>query len=347
MIFEVHVVLDSIAPNGVRLTTLAATYPRYIHVEALRHRVWARNAESSRAIPVKKRVARCMDDPVAPIEWGINKPGMAASEVLTPEDAEKAASYWHAARLACLDAARKLDDLKVHKQVANRVFESFVTITEVITASEWKNFEFLRKHPAADPNMQELARHIVAARDGSSPKELKVGEWHLPFIDDMDRSEVTNWLLHNMNVAGKRFPSASVFSTECLKQMSAARCARTSQLNHEGKRPSVDDDLKLFDRLVAREKPLEDPGHWSPLEHQATPIDVGFKKMDREWACDFCLTMQKPGVAVTKKQTQHSHGNSHDKNLCSLCSRGHCWSGPFKGWSQYRKEFPTENFDAL
>ncbi len=49
-------------------------------------------------------------------------------------------------------------------------------------------------------------------------------------------------------------------------KLSVARCARVSYLTHEGKPPNVDDDLKLYDRLVGSV-----PLHASPAEHQATP----------------------------------------------------------------------------
>lgn len=51
-----------------------------------------------------------------------------------------------------------------------------------------------------------------------------------------------------------------------LLKMSTARCARVSYLNHDSTKPTIADDLALYERLVGAA-----PIHASPCEHQATP----------------------------------------------------------------------------
>ena len=53
---SVTVVADSINQHGDRLTSLVLTYPRIIHAEMLTHRMFSRNASSSRAVPVQKMI---------------------------------------------------------------------------------------------------------------------------------------------------------------------------------------------------------------------------------------------------------------------------------------------------
>jgi hypothetical protein len=53
-----------------------------IHSELMTHRVFSRNASSSRAIPVKRMIQDIIDDPAMPIHWGANIPGMQAREEL-------------------------------------------------------------------------------------------------------------------------------------------------------------------------------------------------------------------------------------------------------------------------
>ena len=53
------VVLDSIAPNQARLTTLEVTIPRFLLAQLNTHRQLSRNAASSRAIPTQKMLAIC------------------------------------------------------------------------------------------------------------------------------------------------------------------------------------------------------------------------------------------------------------------------------------------------
>lgn len=315
--FEAKVLADSVSLTGFRLTTMVLTYPRFIHAEFMTHRVFSRNAASSRAIPVKKKVARIEVSPVEPVEWGVNKPGMQATELLGPEDESKAKALWHRAKRVALRCALALDGLKVHKQVANRIIEPWDWMTTIVTSTRWRNFDVLRQHKDADPNIRKLAIMRKESYDASTPRLLKPGEWHLPWVDEAELSEL---------------------GVEKCKQVSAGRCARVSYLTHEGKR-DLEDDIKLFRRLTERQDVME-PGHWTPVEHQATPIG-GFVHSvcdEASGRCDWC---HKP---MTKRRVRFS--DALNDLVCSRCSLGHISSGNLIGWNQFRKEFPNEDFDA-
>jgi thymidylate synthase ThyX len=233
--------------GGSRLTTFELRYPRFIHSEVMTHRVFSRNASSSRAIPVKKLIEDVMNDPAMPIHWGKNQKGMQAEEELSPQDIEKAKNRWLAARDQAVEAARELDAIGAHKQIVNRILEPFSHITVTVTATQWSNFFALRCHPDAQPEIQALGDAVWKAREESEPALLDTGQWHLPYIT---RAEIDNLSI----------------KTNDLIKMSVARCARTSYLTHDKKEPSIEQDLALYDRLVGSE-----PLHASPAEHQATP----------------------------------------------------------------------------
>ena len=72
------IVLDSISPDGVRLTTFQLRYWRPIHSELMTHRVFSRNAGSSRARPSQKIIEQVRNEPWGPIHWGANQAGMQA-----------------------------------------------------------------------------------------------------------------------------------------------------------------------------------------------------------------------------------------------------------------------------
>ena len=239
-----RVVCDSIAAYSPRLTTLELTYPRFIHAEFMTHRVFSRNASSSRAIPVQKTIDRVKNDPVIPIYWGKNQPGMQADEELPPEAARLAEELWRGAAYNALDSAREMKEIGAHKQIINRLLEPWSTITVVVTATEWDNFFSLRCSSAAEPHMHQLADKMLDAMNASGPRFLEPGEWHLPYVVDMDTD-----------------------FTEHLVKFSVARVARVSYLNHDGTTPDPKKDLELHDRLLSS-------GHMSPFEHQATvPTD--------------------------------------------------------------------------
>ena len=60
-----------------RLDTLLLRYPRCIHAELMTHRMFSRNAASSRAIPVEKMIQSVLDDPFVPLHWGKEPEGHA------------------------------------------------------------------------------------------------------------------------------------------------------------------------------------------------------------------------------------------------------------------------------
>src|SRR3954452_24195130 len=98
--FEAKVLADSVSPAGQRLTTLEATFPRFVLAEFNTHRVFSRNSASSRAIPVAKQLRRVLDDPYVPIEFGSNKPGMQAGPALAGANRDAAEREWVGGRRA-------------------------------------------------------------------------------------------------------------------------------------------------------------------------------------------------------------------------------------------------------
>ena len=66
MTIQAKIIADSISDTGKRITTFQLLYPRFIHAELMTHRVFSRNASSSRAIPVKKMIDMGGYQPVVP-----------------------------------------------------------------------------------------------------------------------------------------------------------------------------------------------------------------------------------------------------------------------------------------
>lgn len=240
---EVKIIADSISEAGKRITTFQLKYPRFIHAEVMTHRVFSRNASSSRAIPVSKMIEQVRTNPAMPIHWGKNQSGMQAFEEMEFNGSVK--EHWRLSADSAADRAGCMTDWGLHKQVANRILEPFQHIHVVLTATDFDNFFELRIHEDAQPEIYALALTMKQAMDNSNPEKLEVGEWHLPYVDSPERYN------HRQDI---------------LIKISAARCCRVSYLKHDGTNPSVEDDLALFERLVGSA-----PLHASPLEHQATP----------------------------------------------------------------------------
>lgn len=264
MTITATVIKDSISPAGKRLTTLELRYPRLIHSEFMTHRMFSRNASSSRAIPVEKIIADIERDVAMPVEWGKNEPGMQARQVLPEEHAREMEYHW---REACADAtmrARKMVKLGAHKQIINRILEPFVHINVIVTATDWTNFFQLRDHADADPTIRDLARAIRAAMDGSRPRTVPFDSWHLPYVENTDVDAVSAAYAVESMASGR--PGDFLF--EKLLMVSAARCARVSYKTHDGRTPDPQADIALADKLASS-------GHWSPFEHQAKTLKGG------------------------------------------------------------------------
>jgi len=245
-LYECSVLADSLNPISKRLTTVVVTYPRFVHAEVMTHRVFSRNTASSRAIPNEKLRQRVIDDPAMPVWWGKNVSGMQAPEELDEASIEKAKACWLNARDAMLEASEQLAKIGLHKQLCNRIIESWMPITAIISATEWDGFFRQRCHKDAQPEMRRAAEVIRDAMAASSPRKLEPGQWHLPLV---------------RNGAGGDDQGMAL---EDQVKLSVARCARVSYLTHDGRRdPHA--DLDLYQRLVTQ-------GHWSPHEHAAEAL---------------------------------------------------------------------------
>ena len=258
MTTSAKIIADSISDSQIRITTIELNYPRFIHSEVMTHRMFSRNASSSRAIPIEKMIKQVIENHVLPIHWGRNQPGMQSREEI--EFPTLAAEVWHWASDNAVTRAYELKDLEVHKQIVNRLLEPFQWIKVIVTATEWDNFFNLRLAREAQPEIQELARCMKEAMDESTPKLLNTGYWHLPYILDDE------WVAFNVGD----------LSIETLQKASSARCARISYLNHDNTNTDIEKDIILADKLL-------EAGHMSPFEHQATPMDFAKDTYELTW----------------------------------------------------------------
>lgn len=326
MNYEAKIILDSISPAGKRLTTITATYPRFIHCEILTHRDRARNSASSRAIPFPAMLERIDENPVVPLTWPGEQNGMQGGPPIPEALRPLACAIWlqayedakgHAKRLRDIETYAlngqwanygkhltrdEIDELHlysgvpdtpaicVHKSIPNRIVEPWMWITVVMTATEWENFFRLRCHSDAEIHFQKIAGMIREAIRGSVPAIPE--ENIIPVSNGEDCGEVVeHW--HMPFVTGFDLDELveREFEMDDIKKISVARCARVSYLTHEQTRDPAK-DIGLFDRLVQG----SGFGHWSAHEHVAQAADDATFR-----------------------------------------------SGPYVGWKQYRKQFANEN----
>jgi hypothetical protein len=237
--------------NGKEIITMELEYPRFIHAEILTHRMFSRNAASSRAIPVTKMVEQVRTDPAMPVHWGKNQAGMQAKEELNSVMAAGCAYLWKEAAEQVADKAYLMDSAGLHKQVVNRILEPFQWMKTVVTATEWGNFYWLRNHEDAQPEIKRLAEVMLEATNKSKPIIMNAGWWHTPY------SEYGYWNPHmEKSDPKKTLADALAISSSCCAQVSYRL---------------LDDSIEKA-RMVYKRLVESSPVHASPFEHQATPM---------------------------------------------------------------------------
>lgn len=252
----VSIIQDSISRLGKRIITYELEYHRYIHAEFMTHRLFSRNAASSRAIPIEKMHEAIRKNPARPIVWQKNQPGMQSAVDLEGDEVKYAVDCWAAALEDALFNSNKLMQAGLHKQWANRGTEAYQMMKTVMTTTEDDNWFELRDHEDAQPEIRELARCMKEAKEISKPFTVLTDEWHVPYVS-RTRDHLNGRIAY-------RDSTGCALSPESALMISASCCAQVSY------RKSDDTFSKaqaLFDRLINSR-----PQHASPIEHQATPM---------------------------------------------------------------------------
>lgn len=185
-----------------------------------------------------------------------------------------------------------------------------------IDTSNWSEEKWLSINKGqAEIHIMALAEAMWDAKKESTPKELKAGEWHIPFdekIEGMTFFTKTTDAIEGATLTWIPIPGVDPGAKEWRDlqkvKVSTAMCARTSYtiVGKEDKQRSYEADLELHDRLA-------ESGHWSPFEHCARVMD----DMERNYYYT-------------------STGPTPDKFNSAVL-------GNFRGFIQYRKMFENEN----
>jgi thymidylate synthase ThyX len=230
--------------NNHRVTCFLVNFPRIVNAEVLRHRMGSFCSVSSRAVPgIRMKDQFCH---YVPSRFSKHKPGMQPGEPeMEGSFFDEAEFLWKLAKEFNENIAARMNQIGVAKEQYNRLLEPFCYITLLIQMSGpgWGNFFTLRNHPDAQYEIRVLARMMQEQYEDNKPVNRVI---HLPFID-----------------------SDTVSLPDIYK--SVARAARTSYLK-EGREPTLEEDMDLYDRLV-----VAWPPHLSPTE---------FPVFDFQWLID-------------------------------------------------------------
>lgn len=252
----VNLICDSVNEAGDRLTTFEVKYWRPILPEMNTHRVFSRNAASSRAQPFDARCKEIIQGNICvPEHWDAEKPGMVGREEFSDDikktinDRIQILARNVTSELMALNLwVKNATGDEIHKQYLNRYLEPFCQVTQLISSTEWDNFLKLRTASDAQPEIKDVAILIMDHLMNHKPVERTL---HLPYITNKEFAK---------------------FGEETAKKVSVARCARVSYKAYAGE-GDFERDMRLFERLKRY-------GHWSPFEHVALADPENFWPKD-------------------------------------------------------------------
>lgn len=292
-----EIIADSVDTRGNRITSFLLTFPRFILPELLTHRMFSRNSASSRAIPFEKMVESAQNDPFAPIAWQKEHKGMQGTEYFTDErEILECQRRWRNATNRAIQSAMMMNGLEINisKQLCNRLLEPFLWNKVLVTATHFDNFFDLRcpkilheangkiynslkdwnnvdkdiqynglscMHPnnssQAEIHIQALAEAMWDARNESKPQLLQDGQWHLPFSNKINNSELSEYSFHKKDGICR----AETPLDDSKLRVCTAKCARLSYMTFDN---GVDyaKDIQLHDQLLENR-------HFSCFEHCA------------------------------------------------------------------------------
>lgn len=332
--FYAQVIADSVTETGARLTTLELTFPRLVLAEFNTHRVFSRNSASSRAIPVSKQIAKVIDFPYVPSTFGANQPGMQASVDLEGQKAEDAKAAWLVAKndavlgaLRLLFGEQRLADLLGTDYRSNSHLVDDTQNAQKINAA-LKAYETEMKETRASGEEHDyLNVHKQIAN-----RLLEPFTWHTVLVTATEWDNF--WALRDHDDADPAI--RGIASLAHQKYLDSAPVLLTQgewhlPLIQEDEKPLVSEDIELWKKVssgrcarvsyethhgvrdinadVSLFERLYSGGHMSPLEHIATPLSPEWKHED---------------MPVER------------------------WSGNFRGWKQWRKDFRHEdNYGAV
>lgn len=315
------ILADSIERIGNnRITTWQLTYPRFIHSELMTHRILSKNSASSRAIPFNKMVEQVENDPFIPIKWMKEHKGMQGTEYLIEDEIKEIEFHWLNASKSAIHQAKNLNTLRLTKQIVNRLLEPFLWHTIILTGTEFENFFALRAHPMAEIHLQDLAYKMLEVYNASTPKELKEGEWHIPFENEIsDTNLVRLFYEDNFYTHPKNNKEENLEVIKLKLKIATAKCAQVSYMKFGS--DDYADLIDLHDSLFIRPyngkrgiREINDPIHASPAEHIAQ--------------------------AMTEEEYQN-----YRKGYTTESFRGETrgWCHNLRGFKSYRSMLPNEN----
>ena len=148
-----------------------------------------------------------------------------------------------------------------------------------LTEKDWRECNISQ----AEIHIQALAEAMWDAMNESTPKVLEIGEWHIPFADNID---LQDWYNESKRPTAAFWNELEDYEKDSWDiKIATAKCARVSYTTvGSTSNSSHTADIELHNRLI-------ESGHYSPLEHCAQ-VMCETDYYERPWSRNFKGFMQ-------------------------------------------------------
>lgn len=143
------------------------------------------------------------------------------------------------------------------KEDVKKHFKSIGLSTDVVDCQDFYSWQAINTS-GAEIHIQALAEIMWDSLNESTPKQLKAGEWHIPFGDRVNFTPEIGYYSGNTNINGILIDNKEL--RDKIK-VATARCARLSYMTFDGE-INYEKDIKLHDQLLESK-------HFSPFENCA------------------------------------------------------------------------------
>lgn len=330
MSFNCEILADSINESGNRLTTMKLTYPRIVHAEFMTHRMFSRNAASSRAVPFKKMVKSIQENPFIPIAFQKNHKGMQGTEYLTEVDEQAARVNWLEARDKAIEYATYLnEDENVTKQLCNRLLEPYQWYEVIVTATEWENF-FKLRCPQYKLFSEQAPMQFNSKKDFLSyVKQVEADE----FKNQFDHLRQLDWLKINTSQADIHIQAIAELMWNAMNKSTPKKLKAGEWHIPYGDRLDPDMLMEVIDTDI----PVTN-GFDSRMDEAAVKIAtarcarISYETLGDNPKIDYEADIKLHDILV-----QNGHASPLEHVAQAQTKKENKWSRNFNGFNQYRE----------
>ena len=318
--YSVSVVKDSFhRVNGIksRITTFELTFPRFILSEFNTHRVFSRNSASSRAIPAKKQIGAILKGGFVPKSFGTDIRGMQAGPDLAGAAHDQAVEIWTSSRNAAVAhaVALLLGNEKARKYTENPDVLNYSSVQDELL----QELDVYAKVSRAEADHEYLNVHKQLAN-----RILEPYSWHTVIVTS---TEWDNFFALRANAEAQ--PEIQTIARMTLEAYEAS----TPQELTEGQwhLPLVQPD--------EMGEAIKDPEKWRMVSAgrcARVSYETHNNKRDTEADVQLFERLYTSGhMSPLEHVARPEPGLDENGELL--------WSGNFRGWHQWRKDFKNED----